>query len=125
MNNFDTYVAMAETKLKAMIATGEAEAIAIYDKIEPVVEPELVSFAESVGEIALGAVLKQVPLIAAGTEKFGAAVTDVVQTVEANPTLPAIAMSDAQQAVQNSVDALGVAKSNILAEAAAALAAAA
>lgn len=108
---FANLVTEAEAKLTELVASGEAEAIAIYDKVEPIVVAEAENFAVALGTIALGAVLKQVPLMLSGTEKFGAAVADTVMTVETQGKT--IAHSDAQAAVQQSFDALGIAKGNL------------
>jgi predicted aconitase with swiveling domain len=72
--------------------------------IESVVASEAEAFLSSIAQIALGAVITNLPLVASGTEKFGAAVASTVQQVEAQGKT--IAISDAQSAVQAAHDHL-------------------
>lgn len=83
------------------------EAKKIAEAIGPVVVQDLEDFLAALGQIAIGAVLKQAPLVLSGSEKFGAAVTSVVQQVEAQGK--AVAVSDAQMAVQAAYHAVQVA----------------
>ena len=86
-------------------AADEAKKIAAA--IGPVVVQDMEEFLSAIGQIAIGAVMKQAPLVLSGTEKFGSAVADVVQQVEAQGK--AVAVSDAQMAVQAAYHAVQVA----------------
>lgn len=110
-SDFQTLVKKAEAKLAELVASGEAEALKVYDEVKPIVVAEAADFLEAVGEIALGAVLKQVPLMLTGGEKFGQAVTATVYAVEGQGKT--IAIADAQSAVTKAFTALGVAKANL------------
>lgn len=69
-----------------------------WGKIEPNIEADLEAFFSAFAQIALGAVLEQAPLVISGAEKFGTAVTSVIQQAESKGwqvALPAV-----QQLVQ-------------------------
>lgn len=74
------------------------EAVVLAETVWKDVQPVAEDFLMAIGQIAIGAVLKQAPLVIAGSEKFGAAVAETIQTVEAQGK--AVAVSDAQLAVQ-------------------------
>lgn len=70
----------------------------IWGKIEPQVEADLEAFFSAFAQIALGAVLKQAPLVISGAEKFGEAVVTVIQQAEAKGWQ--VAVPAVQQLVQ-------------------------
>jgi hypothetical protein len=72
--------------------------------IESVAEAEAGSFISAIAQIALGAVISQLPLVLSGSEKLGAAVASTVMQVEAQGKN--IVISDAQAAVQAAHDHL-------------------
>lgn len=86
------------TKAEAYLKTVEAEFVEVADKFLPAIENVFEVALEDLAEIAVGAVLKQAPLVLDGTEKFGNAVASVVQTVEASGKT--VAIQTAQTAVQ-------------------------
>lgn len=91
LQNLETQI---ETAAKALWS----KIVAVADAIEPIVETAVEDTIEDLGTIAMNAVITQAPLVISGTEKFGAAVTSVVQTVEAaGKTIPE---QNAQVAVQ-------------------------
>lgn len=106
---FDNLVTQAKAELTKLATEAETEAKKIYDAVEPVVVSDLEAFLSAIGSIAVGAVLKQAPLFLSGAEKFGAAVADVIQQVEAQGK--PIAVADAQMAVQGAYHAVQVAVS--------------
>lgn len=93
-----TFLNDLETHIAAEVAGAEQRIVALAEDIGPVVLKYTKEFLTSVAQIALGAVLDQVPLVLSGAEKFGAAVTHVIQQVEAKGQT--IAVTDAQLAVQ-------------------------
>ena len=93
----------AKEKLDALGA--EAERIAA--KIGPVVVSDVEQALEALGKLALDAVIAEAPKLISGNEKFGNAVTNVVQTVEGEGK--AIVIQDAQMAVQNAYYAVKLA----------------
>jgi len=99
----------AAAEFDKIVSEAEAEAKVIAAAIGPVVVADLEAFLSAVGQIAIGAVLKQAPLVISGAEKFGSAVASVVQQVEAKGK--AIAVADAQMAVQGAYHAVQVAVS--------------
>lgn len=103
----ETQAAAAFKKLETE-AVDEAEKVA--KAIGPVIVADLEDFLSAIGTIAIGAVLKQAPLVLSGAEKFGAAVTHVVQQVEEQGKT--IAIQDAQMAVQGAYHAVQVAVSS-------------
>lgn len=86
------------TKAEAYIKTIEADVIKVADEFLPELEDILEVALEDLAEIAVGAVLKEAPLVIDGTEKFGSAVATVIQTVEASGKT--VALQTAQTAVQ-------------------------
>lgn len=84
--------------LEAEALKVEAEIKKIAAEVGPYLLNDLESFATTLAQIAIGAVLKQALLVLSGSEKFGAAVTDVVQQVEINGKQ--IEINDAQAVVQ-------------------------
>jgi len=91
---FSQLVSFIEAKAQA----AEAEVVKVAEEIGPVVVQYTEEFLSSLAEIAVGAVLKQAPLAISGAEKFGSAVADVVQSVEAQGK--SLAIQDAQAATQ-------------------------
>ena len=91
-----------EARVKAWIAAKEAEIKRYVDKFVSEVEKDVEIAFEDLAEIAGAAVLKAAPLVISGQEKFGQAVTDVVQTVEASGKT--VAINTAQTAVQQAFD---------------------
>ncbi|HEY1806077.1 MAG TPA: hypothetical protein VGG45_16505 [Terracidiphilus sp.] len=96
--SLSTWFANLEAEAKAAVAKLEGDVAVLAAQIGPVVVSDLEAFLSAVGQIAIGAVLKQAPLVLSGAEKFGAAVVDVVQQVEIQGK--AVAVADAQFAVQ-------------------------
>lgn len=80
--------------------------------ITPQVEADLEAFFEAFAQIALGAVLQQVPLVVSGAEKFGTAVTSVIQQAEAKGW--AVAVPAAQQLVQQVYNAAALSSGQTL-----------
>lgn len=94
-----------EAGLEAAAIKFEDEIKQIASEVAPIALQYGEEFIKALGEIALGAVLKQIPLLISGTEKFGIAVTSVVQQVEAQGK--PIAIQDAQLAVQAAYNKVG------------------
>ena len=84
--------------LEAEAQKAKAEITKLYSEIEPVVIEYGEDFLASLAQIAMGAVLQQIPLLISGGEKFGAAVTETYQTLVAQGK--PLAIQDAQLAVQ-------------------------
>lgn len=93
-NSVNTFVANLEAFFASAAAEVEKVASAFLPKLEQLVEVAL----EDLASIAGQAVLTQAANVISGQEKFGAAVTDVVQTVEASGKT--VAIQTAQTAVQ-------------------------
>jgi len=103
--------AVTPTGLAAFTANAEAWIEAEWAKIEPyaasfeqAVESDVEIAFEDLAQISLGAVLAQAPAVLSGAEKFGTAVTSVVQTVEAAGKT--VAVTTAQTAVQQAYDTI-------------------
>lgn len=103
---FTALEAQAKAEFEKLVSEGEAEAKKIADAIGPVIVADLENFLSAIGQIAIGAVMKQAPLVLSGAEKFGNAVASVVQQVEGQGK--AILVSDAQMAVQAAYHAVQV-----------------
>lgn len=93
-NPLSTFITNAEAYLETIKERVEAVAAAFLPKAEVLVEAAL----ETLATIAVDAVLGQASQVISGTEKFGAAVTNVIQTVEAQGKT--VAVQTAQTAVQ-------------------------
>lgn len=96
-------------KVTAFFKSAEADfgkfAAAFLPKVEATVEAALEDLAEIAGKAILGEALKTI----SGAEKFGNAVTNVVQTVEAQSKT--VILATAQNAVQTAyLTAVDVAK---------------
>lgn len=91
-------------QLKAFWDALVAKVAAALPGVVSAVESEAGAFISAIAQIALGAVIQQLPLVLSGSEKFGAAVATTIQTVEAQGKT--IAVSDAQAAVQTAFDHL-------------------
>jgi hypothetical protein len=91
---FSQLVGFLETEASAV----EADIAAVAADIGPLIVQYGEEFLSSLAQIAIGAVLKQAPLVISGAEKFGVAVTSVVQQVEAQGKT--IAINDAHAVVQ-------------------------
>ena len=94
-----TWIANLEIEAKAKLDALGAEAQHIVEKFGPVVVADIESALEEVGKLALDAVIAEAPKLISGREKFGSAVTNVVQSLEGQGK--AIVVQDAQMAVQN------------------------
>lgn len=93
-NPVTNFVTELESFFKNAATKVENFAAQMLPKVEAVLEVAL----EDLATIAGQAVLAQLPLAISGQEKFGAAVANVVQTVEASGKT--IAISTAQAVVQ-------------------------
>lgn len=102
--SFSSVIADLEAEAKGAIANFVGGVEAVAEKIAPVVVQDVEDFLRQLGSIALGAVMNELPKAISGNEKFGSAVSNVIQTVEAQGK--PIAVQDAQQAVQNAFRAL-------------------
>lgn len=83
----------------------ETKAVAAYDDlvkfadaIEPIVATDIINAVDELASIAFNAVVAELPKVISGSEKFGNAVTNVVQTVETQGKT--IGIQTAQAAVQ-------------------------
>lgn len=86
------------TRVKAFIKKEEAYFKEVAAEFLPKLENALEVALEDLAEIAGKAVLTEAVAAISGNEKFGAAVTHVIQTVEASGKT--VALSTAQTAVQ-------------------------
>ena len=93
------WIAQLEREAKETLAALGTEAEHIAEKIGPVVVQDVEQALEQIGKLALGAVVAEAPKLISGSEKFGNAVANVVQTVEGQGKT--ILVQDAQMAVQN------------------------
>ena len=94
-----TWIANLEIEAKTKLDALGAEAQHIVEKIGPVVVADIESALEALGKLALDAVIAEAPKLISGGEKFGSAVTNVVQAVEGQGKT--VLVQDAQMAVQN------------------------
>lgn len=85
--------------LVAWAKSEEAKIVAVATAFLPEIEQGVEVAVEELAAIAGNAVLAQAGAVLSGSEKFGTAVTSVVQTVESSGK--SILISDAQTAVQN------------------------
>lgn len=108
---WSAFVTAAQAKLSALVASAEAEAIKIFDAVEPVAV-EL--FGEGISELeqlAINALTSDGIGLLTGQEKLSEAVKNVTYAVETTGKQAII--TDVQQAVSNASDALGIAKANM------------
>lgn len=91
-STLETFFETAWTEVKA-------DAVELWDETETTVVSDLEALWSFAAPIAINAVMAQVSSVASGREKFGAAVTNVVQTVEAAGK--PIVEADGQALVQN------------------------
>lgn len=77
----------------------KADAVELWDATETTIVSDLEALWSFAAPIAINAVMAQVSSVASGAEKFGNAVTNVVQTVEAAGK--PIVEADGQALVQN------------------------
>lgn len=91
---FSQFVAFLESGAQKV----ESEIVAVAEDVGSVAVQYGEEFLSSLADIALGSVLKQAPLVLSGAEKFGTAVTDVIQYVETQGKT--IAINDAHAVVQ-------------------------
>jgi len=96
-----------EHAAKARLAELGAEAERIGARIGPVVVADVEKVLEDLGLLALDAVIAEAPKFISGREKFGNAVANVVQNVEANGK--SVLIQDAQLAVQGAYRSLQIA----------------
>lgn len=96
--NFAAWLASEEAKVKTLASNFVQTAEKVGAEIVEDVGADLEIAFEELAPIAGAAVLNQAAAVATGQEKFGAAVQDVVQTVEASGK--SIAVQTAQLAVQ-------------------------
>lgn len=94
-NIFDTFV----TRLEAFFETVKEDLVQFTEAFLPKVEHLLEVAFEDLAELAGKAVMEELPKVVSGSEKFGNAVTNVIQTVEASGKT--IAIQTAQTAVQS------------------------
>ena len=104
-----TWIANLEIEAKEKLDALGAEAQHIVEKIGPVVVADIGSALEELGKLALDAVIAEAPKLISGREKFGSAVTNVVQSLEGQGRT--ILVQDAQMAVQNAYYAFKLAVS--------------
>lgn len=107
--SLSTWFANLEVEAKTEIDKLGAEAEVIAEKVGKVIIPEVEAFLKELGSLAIQAVIAEAPKLISGSEKFGSAVTSIVQTVESQGK--AIAIQDAQMAVQGAFRAVQVAVS--------------
>lgn len=93
-----TVIASVEATIKADLAAVENGLEKVAETVAPVVVDAAEAFLREIFTIAAQAVLAEAPKVISGTEKFGNAVTNVIQTVEAQGKT--ILLQDAQMAVQ-------------------------
>jgi hypothetical protein len=86
------------TGLEAWAESVKEKIIAVADAFLPTVVNDIEVALEDIAAIAGNAVLAQATAVLSGTEKFGNAVADVVQTVETQGKT--VAIQTAQMAVQ-------------------------
>ena len=93
------------SELSSFVAALEAEAEKVKDAIVAEAKtliPEVISDVEvaleDIAKVALDAVLAAAPMVLSGSEKFGQAVTDVIQSVEKSGKT--IVLATAHMAVQ-------------------------
>lgn len=91
-STLENYFETAWTEVKA-------DAVELWDETETTVVSDLEALWSFAAPIAINAVMAQVSSVASGTEKFGTAVTTVVQAVEAAGK--PIVIADGQALVQN------------------------
>jgi hypothetical protein len=98
-----------ESEAKAKLVALGQEAEAIVEQVGPVVVADVEEALDELGTLALDAVMAEAPKVISGQEKFGNAVANVVQSVEAQgkPVL----VQDAQMAVQGAYHAFQLAVS--------------
>jgi lipopolysaccharide biosynthesis regulator YciM len=100
-----------EANVKAWIVAEEAKIKPLAEKfVSEVVSNVEIAF-EDLAQIAGSAVLSAATKIATGQEKFGVAVTDVIQTVEASGKT--VATLTAQTAVQQAFGSIAAAVSTL------------
>src|SRR5215469_12871339 len=88
-----------EVEARQMLDALGSDAEHVIEKIGPVVVTDIEQALEALGKLALNAVIAEVPKLISGNEKFGNAVTNIVQNLEGQGK--AILVQDAQMAVQN------------------------
>lgn len=91
-----------EDKLKGWIAKESAAIKPVAEKFLGEIEQDAEIAFEELAEFAGAAVLKHAPAVISGTEKFGAAVNDVVSAVETRGGT--VARQTAQTAVQQAYE---------------------
>jgi len=97
---FANFVSFVETEAKA----AEDKIVQVANEIGPVIVQYTEEFLSSLAQVAIGAVLDQAPLAISGAEKFGNAVANVLQTVEAQGKTMAI--NDVHAVVQSAYTAV-------------------
>lgn len=103
MSQFSDWFAKLESQALARLKADGQKALIIAENVGEFVVDEAEIGLEELGSIALDAVETEAPKVLGGGEKFGSAVTNVIQTVEAKGKT--ILVSDAQAAVQNAYHA--------------------
>lgn len=99
INNLETPLQDFATRVEAFFKSAGAKFVQFEQAFLPKVEVSVEVALEDLAEIAGQAVLDQAASVLSGQEKFGTAVTSVVQTVEASGKT--VAMATAQASVQN------------------------
>jgi hypothetical protein len=100
-------LAAFEANIEAWIVKEAARIKPLADKFLGTVADDAEAAFASLAAIAGEAVLAQAPALISGQEKFGAAVTNVVQTVEAQGKT--VAIQTAQLATQQAFEAIATA----------------
>lgn len=104
-----TWFANLEAEAAAKLQALGTEAEKVIESVGTVVVADVEAAFQELGTLALNAVLAEAPKVLSGAEKFGSAVTSVVQAVEASGK--AVLVQDAQMAVQAAVRAVQTAGS--------------
>ena len=98
-----------EAFAKGAVASFEGGVEKVAEQIGPVLVHDVENLLRELGQIAVSAVMTELPKAISGQEKFGSAVTNVMQTAEAQGKT--VLIQDAQQAVQTAFRAVQVAVS--------------
>lgn len=91
-----------EDSLRAFFATVRTDLEQFASKFLPKIADSFETAVADLAKFAGQAVMEEAPKVISGTEKFGNAVTNLIQTVEAKGKQ--IAVSKAQQVIQTAYD---------------------
>ena len=92
------FLTTIEAYIESEAKKAEDEIVKLANEFGPTILQYGEEFLASLAQIALGEVLQEAPLVMSGAEKFGVAVTSVVEQVEAQGKQ--IAIQDAHLVVQ-------------------------